>query len=146
MTTRSKLWKMASVTRDGVTTTLTFTELLKEEREVESLANGGDNIFLVRGGGQRSSCTVSPWPWRGVAWTLLIRTAIACSDARALIPNSEKGMWFQWHRGINLVVGIVLTVVGIAMAVYIIQGRTKRLGGTFFEAAAAPPNRASPSC
>jgi hypothetical protein len=43
---------MASVTRDGVTTTLTFTELLKEEGEVESLANGGDNIFLVRGGGQ----------------------------------------------------------------------------------------------
>jgi hypothetical protein len=44
---RSKLWKMASVTSDGVTTTL------KEEGEVEMFANGGDNIFLVRGGGQR---------------------------------------------------------------------------------------------
>jgi hypothetical protein len=44
--TRSKLLEDASVTSDGVTTTLlTFTKLLKEEREVEILANGGDLIF-----------------------------------------------------------------------------------------------------
>jgi hypothetical protein len=95
-------------------------------------------LYAVVGNDHRARCRLA----LGVAWTLLIRTAIACSDARGLIPNSEKGVWFQWHRGINLVVGIVLTVVlGIAIAVYIIQGRTKRLGGTFFEAAAAPPNR-----
>jgi hypothetical protein len=70
--------------------------------------------------------------WRGVPWMLLFPTAIACSDARALIPNSVKGMWFQWHRGINLV-AIVSTVVGIAIAVLHHPSRTKkRLGGTCF--------------
>jgi Eukaryotic cytochrome b561 len=140
----------ASVESDGVTTTLTFTKLLKEEGEVEIIANGGDNIFLYAVGndGQTdlqfhkkfghtivnlaagTAFASDPnayrtlWIVHGVclalAWILLIPTAIACSVARALIPHSEKGLWFQLHRGINSV-GMVLTVVGIAIAIYAIQ-------------------------
>jgi hypothetical protein len=84
----------ASVTSDGVTTTLSSTKLLKEEGEVEIIANGGDNIFLYAVGndGQTNlqfhkkfghtivdmaagtafasdpnACAryLSPWRWRG---------------------------------------------------------------------------------
>jgi Eukaryotic cytochrome b561 len=143
-----------SVTSDGVTTTLTFTKLLKEEGEVEIFANGdsSDNIFLYAVGNDGvtdlhfhkkfghtvvnlvagTSAISDPneyktlWLVHGlclaVAWVLLIPTAIACSVARALIPNSEKGMWFQLHRMINLI-GMMLTVVGIIVAVYAIQSQ-----------------------
>jgi hypothetical protein len=142
-----------SVTSDGVTTTLTFTKLLKEEGEVEIFANGdSDNIFLYAVGndGQTdlhfhkkfghtivnlvagTSAISDPNEYRtlwlvhglclAVAWVLLIPTAIACSVARALIPNIEKGMWFQLHRMINLI-GMLLTVVGIIVAVYAIQSQ-----------------------
>lgn len=144
-----------SIEFDGVTTTLKFTKLLVEDGEV-AINPTGENIFLYAIGqdGQRDlqfhktrgdvtvnfatglTAASDPneyknlWIWHGIlmalSWVILIPIAILCSVARALLPNMEKGLWFQLHRGLNIM-GVLFSIIGFAVAVYVIakeQGKT----------------------
>jgi hypothetical protein len=137
-----------SIEFDGVTTTLKFTKLLSEDGEI-AINPTGENIFLYAIGqdGQRDlqfhkirgdvtvnfatglTAASDPneyknlWIWHGIlmalSWVILIPIAILCSVARALLPNMEKGLWFQLHRGLNIM-GVLFSMIGFAVAVYII--------------------------
>jgi hypothetical protein len=137
-----------SIEFDGVTTTMKFTKLLVEDGEIAINPNG-ENIFLYAIGedGQRDlffhkskgdvtvnfatglTAASDPneyknlWIWHGIlmalSWVILIPIAILCSVARALLPNMEKGLWFQLHRGLNIM-GVLFSMIGFAVAVYII--------------------------
>lgn len=143
-----------SINYDGIVTTLKFTKLLKEANEPEIFLEQ-NNFFLYAHGNDGTTnlqfhakfghveinfatgelAASDPnenkalWALHGlcmaIAWLLLLPMGIAFSVGRAIIPI-KAGLWFQWHRGLNML-GVLLTIIGFAIAVSLIakeQGDT----------------------
>lgn len=125
----------ASITQEDGTTILRFTKILVEEGEIP-INIVGDNTFLSSWGfsntlgvhAARGSYLLSGealvtrkqslWKAHGwlmaIAWGILCPMAIASSVLRRFFPGD--GLWFQFHRGLNVSV-VLFTVVGFIIAV-----------------------------
>jgi len=137
----------ASVTQDGVSTTLTFTKLMVEDGEIP-ISNGA-NTFLgawgsantlgihairdsfeidLSSGGINSDLQVRKQAfWKahglfaGIAWGLLSPLAISASVLRKLFKDGP--LWFKIHRGLNMCV-VLFTVAAFLLAVIAINLET----------------------
>jgi DOMON domain len=55
-----------------------------------------------------------------IAWAILVPIAIGTSILRSLLPLRPVGLWFQIHRGLNML-GVSLTIAGFSIAVHLIN-------------------------
>jgi uncharacterized membrane protein YozB (DUF420 family) len=134
-----------SVTQDGDTTTLTFTKIMVEDGEIPisigantflgAWGSGNDlgihavrqsfDLDLVSGGVAELETRLKPY-WKahgwiaGITWGLLSPLAISASVLRKLFKG---GLWFQIHRGLNMLV-VVFTIIAFALAVVAINKET----------------------
>jgi len=140
----------ARIEQDRGRTTLVFTKILVEEDEIPIEATG-QNIFLTAFGsgntlgvhasrepytlnletgelgGGVSTRNSSLWAAHGwlmsIAWAVLSPLAIGSSLLRNYFRCCKEGLWFQLHRGLNMLV-VLLTTIAFLIAVAAISQET----------------------